>query len=127
MGQAKRKETPNMYKITDAELRKRLGKKLKLLRLKREKTQVELATAMGMTSTGAVSQVENGSKGLRPLAILNAADFLEVSTADLIIPDDLDEVEVKLRVGLERLIRRRRKDAKSVASYIDALIKLLSN
>jgi transcriptional regulator with XRE-family HTH domain len=115
-----------VYKLTEAELRLRLGKKLRLLRLKHGKTQVELATAMGMTSTGAVSQVENGSKGLKPLSILNAAEFLEVSPADLIIPDDLDEVETKLRAGLERLLRRRRKDPKSVSTQLDGIRKLLT-
>lgn len=45
-------------------LRRIFGKKIKQLRRIRGTTQVELAKELGFTSTGTISQVKNGIRGL---------------------------------------------------------------
>jgi transcriptional regulator with XRE-family HTH domain len=112
--------------LNDPALRNIVGKKLRLLREMRGVTQVELATAIGMSSTGAISQVENGSKGMKLTSLLKAAGFLDVSPMFLLSPEEYDPVDLQLLSGVERIIRRRRKNPKSVAPHIEALLKLLS-
>jgi transcriptional regulator with XRE-family HTH domain len=93
----------------EEELRAIIGNRIRQLRELRGVTQVQLATAIGMNSTGAVSQVENGSKGMKLTSLLKAADFLKIHIAFLISPESIDEDELKIIDGLISLCNQRRK------------------
>ncbi len=74
-------------------LRKLIGQKVKKLRKRRHLTQVELGMALSMSSSGAISQVENGDKGLKLAKLIRAAEILGVHPAVLISPVDSEDPE----------------------------------
>lgn len=60
-----------------------LGKRVRILRLTRELTQDELATASGM-SRSFVSQIEHGAHGVDVVRLVRLAAALEVPLVELI-------------------------------------------
>lgn len=62
---------------------RRLGKRVRLLRLTAELTQDELATAAGI-SRSFVSLVEHGARGIDVVRLLRIAAALDCSLSDLI-------------------------------------------
>jgi transcriptional regulator with XRE-family HTH domain len=60
-----------------------LGKRVRILRLTRELTQEELATAAGM-SRSFVSLIEHGSHGVDVIRLIRLAAALDVPLAELI-------------------------------------------
>ena len=74
----------DIYTLSDTQLSKRIGEKLKAIRLKRNITQQSLAEAASI-SLSSVKKVENGEIGsfdtllriLRTLGMLESASFLK--------------------------------------------------
>jgi len=111
---------------SDGELfRQMLGKKIKTLRTARGITQVELARALGFTSTGAISQVENGLRGLTFESIMNAAKVLEVHPVFLMTPDDIELDDCELVSAMLRLFEKRRQEPELADRVIEELRAVL--
>jgi transcriptional regulator with XRE-family HTH domain len=66
-----------------------LGKRVRILRLTREMTQDDLATATGM-SRSFVSLIEHGAHGIDVVRLLRLAAALEVPLAELLSPTPPD-------------------------------------
>ncbi len=73
------------------ELRKLIGSRIKDLRIEKKLTQVQLGAKLGLSSSGAISQVENGSKGLKLASLIEAAKCLEVHPSVLIFPVNIKD------------------------------------
>lgn len=102
-----------------------LGKKIKKLRTKTGKTQVELATELGFTSTGAISQVENGLKGLKVESIVKAAEVLGVHPIVLITPYELGEEEIEISSELFMLFEKHKRSPEQFWANLQEVRKLL--
>ena len=63
-----------------------LGNKIRILRTMSGKTQVELGKELGFSSSGAISQIENGLKGLKVESIIRAAEVFGVHPFVLLAP-----------------------------------------
>ena len=61
-----------------------IGKRIRGLRIDHEMTQMDLADRLGMTSTGAISQIESGKKGMKLEMIIKAARVFGIQPSDLI-------------------------------------------
>jgi transcriptional regulator with XRE-family HTH domain len=105
--------------------RQMLGKKIKTLRTARGITQVELARALGFTSTGAISQVENGLRGLMFESIINAAIVLDVHPVFLMDPDDIESDNCELISAMLRLFEKRRQEPELADRVIEELRAVL--
>ena len=105
--------------------RQMLGKKIKTLRTARGITQVELARALGFTSTGAISQVENGLRGLMFESIINAAKVLDVHPVFLMDPDDIESDNCELISAMLRLFEKRRQEPELADRVIEELRAVL--
>ncbi len=68
----------------------RFGEKLRLLRTKKQMTLKELASVLGLTAHGYISEIEGGKKKPTAEFVLNVARFFEVSTDELL----KDELEI---------------------------------
>jgi len=105
--------------------RQMLGKKIKTLRTARGITQVELARALGFTSTGAISRVENGLRGLMFESIINAAKVLDVHPVFLMDPDDIESDNCELISAMLRLFEKRRQEPELADRVIEELRAVL--
>lgn len=105
--------------------RQMLGKKIKALRTGKGITQVELARALGFTSTGAISQVENGLRGLTFESIVNAAKALGVHPVFLMISDYIEMADFELIESMLKLCARRRQQAELVEKQIEEIRTIL--
>ena len=105
--------------------RQMLGKKIKTLRTARGITQVELARALGFTSTGAISRVENGLRGLMFESIINAAKVLDVHPVFLMDPDDIESDDCELISAMLRLFEKRRQEPELADRVIEELRAVL--
>ena len=101
--------------------RKMLGKKIKALRIGKGITQVELAKALGFTSTGAISQVESGLRGMTFESILNTAKLLGVHPVFLLTPDYIELADFELIEAMLRLCSRRRQQPDLVDKKIEEI------
>jgi transcriptional regulator with XRE-family HTH domain len=97
-----------------------LGRKIKALRTAKGITQVELAKALGFTSSGAISQVEAGHRGLSLESILMAAKALDVHPGVLTAPDEMDRDDMELVSATFRLFEKRK-----VCPHIEEIRKIL--
>lgn len=68
---------------------RRFGEKLHALRTGRQMTLKELATALGLTAHGYISEIEAGKKKPTAEFVLKVARFFKV-TADELLKDELD-------------------------------------
>jgi transcriptional regulator with XRE-family HTH domain len=105
--------------------RQMLGKKIKTLRTARGITQVELARALGFTSTGAISQVENGLRGLMFESIINVAKVFDVHPVFLMAPDDIELDDCELISAMFRLFEKRRQEPELADRVIEELRAVL--
>ena len=106
-------------------IRVSIGKKIRTLREMNEMTQMQLATAIGMTSTGAISQIENGEKGIKLHAILRAADVLGVHPVVLLSVEDLDKDELKLMVDMMSFLKKKHRNPRALKPHLDAIKRLI--
>ena len=101
----------------EKEFKKILGKKIRTLRELTETTQMDLAAAIGMTSTGAISQVEAGSKGMTVEKIKKTAVFFGVHPATLFSDVEMDASDLKMMRALTDCIAKKSVDPKSARDY----------
>jgi transcriptional regulator with XRE-family HTH domain len=113
--------------LTGEAYRLALGKKVKLLREQNDVTQVDLAKALGFKSTGTISLVENGIKGLKVASIIKLAHFFQVHPAVLISPIEMEKDDLKMFSDLMILTERKRKDPDKVRPFFSAISKLLES
>ena len=71
----------------------RFGQKLRMLRCQRHLTLKELATALGYTSHGYISELEAGKKIPTVEFTVNASRFFDVTT-DQLLKDEMDLPEL---------------------------------
>lgn len=69
----------------------RTGETLRQLRIDRDITQAQLATAIGFMNSGSVAQIEQGLKPLTDGKLIAAARFLGVSPLAIRRPEDFQE------------------------------------
>ena len=109
----------------DERFRHILGKKIRKLRTISGKTQVELAKELGFTSTGAISQIENGLKGLKVESIVKAAEVFGVHPIVLMTPYELGKEEAEIVSKLFLLLEKHRKQPDAVSPCLQEVLKLL--
>jgi transcriptional regulator with XRE-family HTH domain len=86
---------------------------------------VELARALGFTSTGAISRVENGLRGLMFELIINAAKVLEVHPAVLLTPNVMNTDDMKTISEMFRLFEKYQESPDQVSFRIEEIRKVL--
>jgi transcriptional regulator with XRE-family HTH domain len=110
-------------------LNKIIGNKIKYLRKINEITQVELKKELGFTSTGTISQVENGKKGLKLASLMKVAKIFGVHPAVLISPVDItdynDFIILSKVIHLIEIKRERPEVAKPLLGAINGLLEHL--
>jgi transcriptional regulator with XRE-family HTH domain len=102
-----------------------LGKKIKILRKLKPINQVELAKELGYKSTGTISLIENGIKGMKVSSILKVAKFFDIHPAVLLSPLEMEEEDLKMFSDLMKLMERRKKEPDKIRPYFEAIRKLL--
>jgi transcriptional regulator with XRE-family HTH domain len=93
----------------EKEFLKEFGRRTRYLRELTNTTQEDLRKALGYSSTGAISQVENGSKGMKLDAIAKAADFFGVHPAVMLSPVSIPKSELMLVIKMMNMIKRKEK------------------
>jgi transcriptional regulator with XRE-family HTH domain len=102
-----------------------LGNKIQKLRTMRGKTQVELAKELGFTSTGTISQVENGLRGLTVESIMKAARVLDVHPIVLLMPDDMGKDDIEMIAAMFELFEKRSERPDLMCPRIEDIRKIL--
>ena len=92
---------------------KNLGKKIRALRKLNDMTQMDLAKALGMTSSGAISQIENGLKGLKGARLAKVADLFGVHVDVLIHDEPFNEEQLKMFMGFRKLVSMKNRSVKA--------------
>lgn len=105
--------------MTDT-FRQIFGKKIKFLRKQKGMTQVELSKLLGYVSTGAISQIENGVKGMEHEKIILAAEIFGVHPSVLMSPVPMDDDKLETMMMFAKLIN----DGNS--EYLQAIRDLIS-
>ena len=103
--------------MKENDFKKTLGKKIRTLRELTRTTQMDLAKSLGMTSTGAISQVESGSKGMTVENIHGAAKFFGVHPAVLFSPIDMDKTDLAIMQVLMDRIEHKATDSRKARDY----------
>ncbi len=91
-----KKDDTNYYKV--------LGEKFRELRLERSLSQTDVMEALGWTSTGAVSLVEQGKRGMSFQNIAKSAKLLNVPVAVLMNTEDYTSERLQMVVMMMDLI-----------------------
>jgi transcriptional regulator with XRE-family HTH domain len=102
-----------------------LGKKIKRLRKLNDVTQEDLRKALGLNSSGMISQVEDGTKGLKKENIVRAAAFFGVHPIVLFSPVDMSKEDLEMMNGIMKLIEKKNTSAEN-KSYYNTIRKLLA-
>jgi len=97
-----------------------LGKKIRMLRDIARMTQMDLANALGYTSTGMISQIEAGAKGMDPEKIIEAARIFDVHPSVLISDVDMAHEDIEMFVNLSMILKSKHK-----AKHVGAIRELL--
>jgi transcriptional regulator with XRE-family HTH domain len=111
--------------LSSVDMRRIMGKKIRLLRELNDITQVDLAKLLGYSSTGTISLIENGIKGMKNVAVIKAAGFFRVHPAVLFSPTDLDKDELKILSAVMNLLDENRRNPEKMKPYIDMLKMIL--
>jgi transcriptional regulator with XRE-family HTH domain len=80
--------------------RKMLGKKIKFFRKRLGLNQTELMEHLGYTSTGIISQIENGNRGMDPGMLIKAAKLFNVDVAILVSDHDFEDEQLSMILGM---------------------------
>jgi transcriptional regulator with XRE-family HTH domain len=112
-------------KLESKAIRIAIGKKIRMLREMANMTQIELAAAIGMSSTGAISQIENGEKGIKLHAILRAADVLGIHPIVLLSINDMDKSDLKLMIDMMSFMKKKKKEPAVFDAHMAAIKKLI--
>jgi transcriptional regulator with XRE-family HTH domain len=114
------KPTPDI-----TEFRKIIGRNISVLRSMKKLSQVQLGKALGYSSTGTISQVEAGERGLQLASIMQVADFFDVHPAFLITKVNSDNFnDFKLISKIIQLVELRHEQPE-VAKPLFAAINFL--
>jgi transcriptional regulator with XRE-family HTH domain len=81
-----------------------VGKKVRLLRQRDGMSQVDLAKLLGYTSTGTISQVERGLRGMDVDKIIQTAKIFGISPEFLLSDKEYDEQSLKMIVNFQKII-----------------------
>ena len=98
---------------------------MKILRKQIDMTQNELAKHLGLKSSGIISQVENGERGLKVENILKCADFFGIDACYLISEYDYSEKELRAMIGFKNLVENPKKSKVMKIRY-EKVIELLT-
>ncbi len=105
-------------------VREAMGHKIQVFRKLKRITQVELAKELGYLSTGTLSQIENGVRGVDVEKMPKLAEILGVPLPILLSDIDISEEDAKLLVKLVNLMKDRGSSEKANAYYA-AIKKIL--
>ena len=86
------------------EFRKLFGQKIQILRKKNGLTQVQLAAALGYNSTGMISQIEKGIKGMASDKVVQAAKILKVNPAFLFSNERMSRDSIEMLVMVNKIV-----------------------
>jgi transcriptional regulator with XRE-family HTH domain len=106
----------------EKEFLKEFGKRVRYLRELTNTTQEDLRKAMGYTSTGTISQIENGSKGMKLESIAKAATFFSIHPAILMSSVSMPKSDLKIIVEMMDLIQKKDKH-----KHYNEIVNLLKN
>jgi transcriptional regulator with XRE-family HTH domain len=110
-------------------LRKAIGEKVRLLREEKKYTQVQLGKKLGYTSTGSISQIESGARGLPLPSLVRLANFFRVHPAAVISPVEItdpdDLILLSKIICLIEMKRDRPNKAKPLLGAIKAMFEIL--
>jgi transcriptional regulator with XRE-family HTH domain len=84
--------------------RKLFGQKIHILRKKCNLTQMQLAAALGYGSTGMISQIEKGVKGMASDKVVKAAKILKVNPAFLFSNESMSRDSIEMLVMVNDII-----------------------
>lgn len=84
--------------------KKLIGHRIRFLRDKAGISQMELAYQVGYESTGAISQIERGLRGMDKEKLFRCADVLGVHPAVLMSPKKFTEEQLTIIVNLLKVI-----------------------
>lgn len=94
---------PVFSKKTD-EFKKLLGRKIRALRIKHDMTQMDLAGLLGYESTGTISLIESGQKGMDHEKIRKAAQVFGVQMSFLMSEKQLNDEQLDMMINLQMLL-----------------------
>lgn len=89
-----------------------IGRRIKILREKMQFTQVEFAKMLGLKSSGIISQVENGERGLKGSNMAKAAEIFGVEEIALNASLDLSYDSVSMVTEFIRLLKKKKRNRK---------------
>jgi transcriptional regulator with XRE-family HTH domain len=112
-------------KLRSEDMRKIMGKKIRILREMNNVTQMELAKILGYKSTGAISLIENGIKGMKHVVVIKAAEFFRIHPTVLFSPANLDEDELEIYSDVMKSMDERRKQLKKTPPDVEILKRML--
>jgi transcriptional regulator with XRE-family HTH domain len=112
-------------RLRSEDMRKIMGKKIRILREMNGVTQVELAKILGYTSTGTISLIENGIKGMKPVVVIKAAEFFRIPASVLFSPAEMDKDELQIYTAVMDLMDEYHKDPKRMKPYFEILKRIL--
>lgn len=87
-------------------IRELIGKKVRQLREINKVTQMELAYELGYNSTGTISQVEGGTKGMDIERLFKTAQFFNVSLFYLLTPMEISKEQLRIIEKLETILKK---------------------
>ena len=112
-------------KLRSEDMRKIMGKKIRILREMNDVTQMELAKVLGYASTGTISLVENGIKGMKNVVVIKAAEFFRIPASVLFSPTDMEQDELEIYAAVMNLMDEYRKNPKRMKPYLEILKRIL--
>ena len=112
-------------RLRSEDMRKIMGKKIKILREMNDVTQVELAKILGYASTGTISLIENGIKGMKNVVVIKAAEFFRIHPSVLLLPSEMGREELEIYSAVMNLMEEYRKNPKKMRPYLENLKKSL--
>lgn len=80
-----------------------LGEKIKTLRLINGLSQDQVRKALGYSSSGSLSRIENGEIGMANENIYKAAELFDIHPAFLFSPKEMSEKQLKMCTNLMKL------------------------
>lgn len=101
--------------------KKNFGRKIKYLRDINDVTQMDLARYLGYKSSGAVAQIEAGTKGVKFENIQKIADFFGIDAVFLINDTEFTKADLQMAVQLRALCKQGAK-----AKHYEAIKALLA-
>lgn len=101
------------------EFKRLLGRKIYYLRTRTGMTQMELAKELGYTSTGTISQIEAGKKGMDHERILKVAKIFNVNPFILLSDTEMSDEKLEAYISLSAMLED------NTDPYRDAVFALL--